>query len=87
MKLTIPAPFTRPPPKHTRHTTRHATRHATPVTDVPTGHVLATLPRGAVLSAASCGLRDVLRAERLGGGLALVAAVMYEAARGPASKW
>eukprot|EP00198_Chlamydomonas_reinhardtii_P003225 XP_001692561.1 predicted protein [Chlamydomonas reinhardtii] len=36
---------------------------------------------------APCGLRDVLRAERLGGGLALVAAVMYEAARGPASKW
>ncbi|KAG2434596.1 hypothetical protein HXX76_007491 [Chlamydomonas incerta] len=57
------------------------------VSDVPAGHVLATLPRGAVLSAASCGLAAVLRAERLGGGLALVAGVMYEAARGPASKW
>ncbi|KAG2499786.1 hypothetical protein HYH03_002083 [Edaphochlamys debaryana] len=57
------------------------------VTDVPEARVLATIPRSTVLSARNSGLADVLRAERLGGGLALVAGVMYEAARGPQSKW
>lgn len=49
--------------------------------------MLATVPRWAVLSAPNSGLADVLAAERLGGGLALVAGVMYEAARGRSSKW
>ncbi|GLC60363.1 hypothetical protein PLESTB_001604200 [Pleodorina starrii] len=57
------------------------------VTDVPEGRVLATIPRHAVLSAPNSGLSDILAAEKLGGGLALVAAVMYEAARGLQSKW
>lgn len=58
-----------------------------PVADVPEGQVLATVPRHAVLSAANSSLADLLAVERLGGGLALVAAVMYEASRGPRSKW
>ncbi|GIL53583.1 hypothetical protein Vafri_9192 [Volvox africanus] len=57
------------------------------VFNVPEGRVLATIPRHAVLSAANSGLADVLVSEQLGGGLALVAAVMYEAARGSKSKW
>ncbi|GIL84921.1 hypothetical protein Vretifemale_13467, partial [Volvox reticuliferus] len=57
------------------------------VSDIPEGRVLATIPRHTVLSAANSGLADVLALEQLGGGLALVAAVMYEAARGSGSKW
>jgi hypothetical protein len=57
------------------------------VVDVPEGRTLAAIPRSAVLSVANSGLADVLKAERLGGGLALVAAVMYEVARGQDSKW
>ena len=57
------------------------------VVDVPEGQTVAAIPRSTVLSVANSGLADVLAAERLGGGLALVAAVMYEAARGQDSKW
>ena len=55
--------------------------------DIAEGAVLATIPKTAVLSVKTSGARDVLREARLGGGLGLVVAVMYERAMGARSPW
>jgi hypothetical protein len=49
--------------------------------------VLCMIPRAAILSRRNTSLASVLEAERLGGGLALTIAVMFEASLGPASFW
>lgn len=49
--------------------------------------LLCVIPRSAILSPRTSQLAAVLEAERLGGGLALTIAVMYEASLGQESKW
>lgn len=49
--------------------------------------LLCVIPRSAILSPRTSRLAAVLEQERLGGGLALTIAVMYEASLGADSKW
>ena len=54
---------------------------------VAEGDLLACIPKSSVISPRTTGARDIIEAERLGGGLALVFAIMYESAQGEASPW
>lgn len=57
------------------------------VTDVQENQLLCVIPRSAILSPRTTQLADILESEKLGGGLALTIAVMYEASLGTGSKW
>jgi hypothetical protein len=57
------------------------------ITDVSEGTHLCTIPKSAILSVRNTGIADVLELERLGGGLGLISAVMFERSRGSASPW
>ena len=49
--------------------------------------VVTAIPKAACLSARTCSCAAALRAERLGGGLALNIAIMHERALGERSRW
>mmetsp|Transcript_31520 Transcript_31520/g.89487 ORF Transcript_31520/g.89487 Transcript_31520/m.89487 type:complete len:145 (+) Transcript_31520:40-474(+) len=51
------------------------------------GETLCMIPKSALLSIRNTGAADIIQEERLGGGLGLVFAVMYEMCRGEASPW
>eukprot|EP00878_Enallax_costatus_P030182 GHUV01032841.1.p1 GENE.GHUV01032841.1~~GHUV01032841.1.p1 ORF type:complete len:149 (+),score=15.28 GHUV01032841.1:407-853(+) len=55
--------------------------------DITENQLLCVIPRSAILSPRTTKLAAALEAEKLGGGLALTIAVMYEASLGAASKW
>lgn len=55
--------------------------------DITEDQLLCVIPRTAILSPRTTQLAQILEAEKLGGGLALTIAVMYEASLGIASKW
>lgn len=55
--------------------------------DIQENKLLCVIPRSAILSPRTTQLAAVLEAEKLGGGLALSIAVMYEASLGAASRW
>ncbi|KAF6262972.1 hypothetical protein COO60DRAFT_557117 [Scenedesmus sp. NREL 46B-D3] len=57
------------------------------VSDVQENQLLCVIPRSAILSPRTTQPAQILEAEKLGGGLALTIAVMYEASLGKASKW
>lgn len=54
---------------------------------LPAPQLLCVIPRSAILSPRTTRLAAVLEQERLGGGLALTIAVMYEASLLADSKW
>jgi hypothetical protein len=49
--------------------------------------VISAIPKAACLSARTCKVAELLRAEKLGGGLALNVAIMYELWLGDKSRW
>jgi SET domain-containing protein 6 len=55
--------------------------------DVQEGQRLCTIPKAACLSTRTSSMADLIDAERLGGGLGLVVAVMHEMSLGEESKW
>jgi SET domain-containing protein 6 len=55
--------------------------------DIEEAQLLCMIPRTAILSRRTTQLAKVLEAERLGGGLALTIAVMYEYSLGHNSQW
>ena len=57
------------------------------VADIAEGAVLASIPAEACLSVRTASCADTLEQEQLGGGLALILAVMHEVSLGAASKW
>ena len=54
---------------------------------VSEGAVLGTVPAAACLSVQTASIANIIEAERLGGGLGLVLAVMHEVQLGPQSRW
>ena len=48
---------------------------------------LRSIPKTAILSCKTTDCAEMLEAERLGGGLGLTVAIMYERAIGKKSKW
>lgn len=59
----------------------------TAASDLSEGDLLCTIPKTAILSPKTTAIADLLRKERIGGGLALIAAVMYEYGAGSSSRW
>eukprot|EP00775_Hariotina_reticulata_P007777 gene7777-7975_t len=57
------------------------------VNDIEENQLLCMIPRKAILSRRTTQLADLLEEERLGGGLALTIAVMYESSLGCDSQW
>eukprot|EP00798_Chlamydomonas_sp_ICE-L_P009048 gene9048-16171_t len=57
------------------------------VTDIDEGSLLCTIPKDAIISTRTTSISDILKKEKLGGGLGLTTAVMFEAAIGKKSKW
>lgn len=55
--------------------------------DLTPGEELCCIPKTACITPDSCSIHDIIAAEGLGGGLALVVAVMHEVTLGHASKW
>lgn len=55
--------------------------------DTPIGHRLALVPKSSVLSARNVAIADQLEEAELGGGAALITAIMHELAHGTASPW
>jgi SET domain-containing protein 6 len=53
----------------------------------PDDVLVASIPKASCLSARTCSCAAALRAERLGGGLALNIAIMHERALGERSRW
>ena len=51
------------------------------------GETLCRIPKSALLSIRNTGAADIIEEERLGGGLGLVFAVLYEMCRGEESRW
>jgi SET domain-containing protein 6 len=57
------------------------------VADVQPGHVLAVIPKSAILSCVNTSIADILVKERIGAGLGLVVAALYERCIGADSRW
>ena len=57
------------------------------VRDIAEGDSLCVIPKTAVLSTKNTEIADLIEEEQLGGGLALVLAIMYEHSIGVKSKW
>eukprot|EP00879_Flechtneria_rotunda_P025114 GHRR01026673.1.p1 GENE.GHRR01026673.1~~GHRR01026673.1.p1 ORF type:complete len:166 (+),score=26.70 GHRR01026673.1:2253-2750(+) len=55
--------------------------------DLKENQLLCMIPRTTILSPCTTQLARILEQEKLGGGLALTIAVMYEASLGAASRW
>lgn len=55
--------------------------------DLHTDDCLARIPKASILSSKTSSIASVIKKEELGGGLALIAAVMHERALGPKSQW
>jgi SET domain-containing protein 6 len=55
--------------------------------DVRDGDVLCRIPHSAIVSIKTTDFADVIKKEKLGGGLGLIAAVMYEWGLGEKSHW
>lgn len=73
-------------PASSAQETSNATRCVLPAFNFPV-QLFCVIPRAAILSPRTTRLAAVLEQERVGGGLALTIAVMYEASLGPDSKW
>lgn len=57
------------------------------ITSLPLPPLLRSIPKSAILSSKTTACAEMLESERLGGGLGLTVAVMYERAIGKKSKW